>query len=123
MISIAAQLAAMHPQTLRVYERRGLLQPQRSAKNTRLYSLADVERLRRIQELTDFGLNLAGVERVLALESQLAVMAGQLDRLRADLARAADDLRDQLRQAERSSRHDLVPLAHMAVVRVGKRRR
>ncbi len=123
MISIAAQLAAMHPQTLRVYERRGLLQPQRSAKNTRLYSLADVERLRRIQELTDFGLNLAGVERVLALESQLVVMAGQLDRLRAELARAADDLRDQVREVERSSRHDLVPLAHMAIVRVGKRRR
>ena len=123
MISIAAQLAAMHPQTLRVYERRGLLQPQRSAKNTRLYSLADVERLRRIQELTDFGLNLAGVERVLALESQLAVMVGQLDRLRAELARAADDLRDQVREVERSSRHDLVPLAHMAIVRVGKRRR
>jgi MerR family transcriptional regulator/heat shock protein HspR len=123
MISIAAQLAAMHPQTLRVYERRGLLQPQRSAKNTRLYSLADVERLCRIQELTDFGLNLAGVERVLALESQLAVMAGQLDRLRAELARAADDLRDQVREVERSSRHDLVPLAHMAIVRVGKRRR
>jgi MerR family transcriptional regulator/heat shock protein HspR len=123
MISIAAQLAAMHPQTLRVYERRGLLQPQRSAKNTRLYSLADVERLRRIQELTDFGLNLAGVERVLALESQLAVMAGQLDHLRAELARAADDLRDQVREVERSSRHDLVPLAHMAIVRVGKRRR
>jgi Predicted transcriptional regulators len=123
MISIAAQLAAMHPQTLRVYERRGLLQPQRSAKNTRLYSLADVERLGRIQELTDFGLNLAGVERVLALESQLAVMAGQLDRLRAELARAADDLRDQVREVERSSRHDLVPLAHMAIVRVGKRRR
>jgi MerR family transcriptional regulator/heat shock protein HspR len=123
MISIAAQLAAMHPQTLRVYERRGLLQPQRSAKNTRLYSLADVERLRRIQELTDFGLNLAGVERVLALENQLVVMAGQLDRLRAELARAADDLRDQVREVERSSRHDLVPLAHMAIVRVGKRRR
>ena len=123
MISIAAQLAAMHPQTLRVYERRGLLQPQRSAKNTRLYSLAAVERLRRIQELTDFGLNLAGVERVLALESQLAVMAGQLDHLRAELARAADDLSDQVREVERSSRHDLVPLAHMAIVRVGKRRR
>ena len=123
MISIAAQLAAMHPQTLRVYERRGLLQPQRSAKNTRLYSLADVERLRRIQELTDFGLNLAGVERVLALESQLAVMAGQLDHLRGELARAADDLRDQVLEVERSTRHDLVPLAHMAVVWVGKRRR
>jgi MerR family transcriptional regulator, heat shock protein HspR len=123
MISIAAELAAMHPQTLRVYERRGLLQPQRSAKNTRLYSQADVERLRRIQELTDIGLNLAGVERVLALESQLALMAEQMDRLQAELARAGDELRDQVRQVERSFHHDLVPQAHMAIVRVGKRRR
>jgi MerR family transcriptional regulator, heat shock protein HspR len=123
MISIAAELAAMHPQTLRMYERRGLLQPRRSAKNTRLYSPADVERLRRIQELTEFGLNLAGVERVLALESELAVMAAQLDRLQTELARAGDELRDQVRAVERSFHHDLVPLAHMAVVRVGKRRR
>ncbi len=75
MISIAAELAAMHPQTLRMYERRGLLRPQRSAKNTRLYSQDDVERLRRIQELTELGLNLAGVERVLELEEQLAACA------------------------------------------------
>lgn len=81
MISIAAELAAMHPQTLRLYERRGLLQPQRSAKNTRLYSRADVDRLQRIQELTDLGLNLAGVERVLELESQLALAHDQVLRL------------------------------------------
>ena len=123
MISIAAELAAMHPQTLRLYERRGLVQPQRSAKNTRLYSRADVDRLQRIQELTELGLNLAGVERVLALESQLAVMREQMDRLQAELARAADDLRDQVHQVERSMRHDLVPVSHMAVVRIGKRRR
>ena len=123
MISIAAELAAMHPQTLRLYERRGLLQPQRSAKNTRLYSRADVDRLQRIQELTERGLNLAGVERVLALESQMAVMREQMARLEAELARAADDLRDQVRQVERSMRHDLVPASHMAVVRIGKRRR
>ncbi len=123
MISIAAELAAMHPQTLRLYERRGLLQPQRSAKNTRLYSRADVDRLQRIQELTELGLNLAGVERVLALESQMAVMREQMARLEAELARAADDLRDQVRQVERSMRHDLVPASHMAVVRIGKRRR
>ena len=97
MISIAAELAAMHPQTLRLYERRGLLQPQRSAKNTRLYSRADVDRLQRIQELTELGLNLAGVERVLALESQMAVMREQMERLQAELDRAADDLRDQVR--------------------------
>lgn len=123
MISIAAELAAMHPQTLRLYERRGLLQPRRSAKNTRLYSRADVDRLQRIQELTELGLNLAGVERVLALESQMAVMREQMERLQAELDRAADDLRDQVREVERSMRHDLVPASHMAVVRIGKRRR
>ena len=73
MISVAAELAEMHPQTLRMYEARGLIEPKRSPKGTRLYSQADVERLRRIQEMTtDLGLNLAGVERVLALEEQLA---------------------------------------------------
>jgi MerR family transcriptional regulator/heat shock protein HspR len=72
MISVAAELAHMHPQTLRMYEARGLIEPKRSPKNTRLYSQRDVEMLRRIQELTAEGLNLAGVERVLALESRVA---------------------------------------------------
>ena len=72
MISVAAELAHMHPQTLRIYESRGLITPKRSPKNTRLYSQRDVERLHRIQELTAEGLNLAGVERVLALEKRLA---------------------------------------------------
>jgi MerR family transcriptional regulator, heat shock protein HspR len=72
MISVAAELAHMHPQTLRMYEARGLIQPQRSPKNTRLYSQRDVALLRRIQQLTAEGLNLAGVERVLALERRLA---------------------------------------------------
>src|SRR6195952_6065403 len=72
MISVAAELAEMHPQTLRMYETRGLIEPQRSPKGTRLYSQADVERLRRIQEMTtELGLNLAGVERVLELETKL----------------------------------------------------
>ena len=72
MISVAAELAEMHPQTLRMYEARGLIEPKRSPKGTRLYSQADVERLRRIQEMTtELGLNLAGVERVLELEEQL----------------------------------------------------
>ena len=123
MISVAAELAAMHPQTLRLYERRGLQQPQRSAKNTRLYSQADVDRLQRIQELTELGLNLAGVERVLALENQMALMRAQVDRLEAELAGAAEELRTQVREVERSMRHDLVPASHMAVVRVGRRRR
>src|SRR4051794_39865133 len=72
MISVAAELAEMHPQTLRMYEQRGLIEPQRSPKGTRLYSQADVERLRRIQQMTaELGLNLAGVEKVLELEEQL----------------------------------------------------
>jgi MerR family transcriptional regulator, heat shock protein HspR len=71
MISVAAELAEMHPQTLRMYETRGLIAPQRSPKNTRLYSRRDVERLRRIQEMTAQGLNLVGVETVLALEEQV----------------------------------------------------
>jgi MerR family transcriptional regulator/heat shock protein HspR len=72
MISVAAELAEMHPQTLRIYETRGLITPKRSPKNTRLYSRRDVERLRRIQEMTAQGLNLVGVETVLALEEQVA---------------------------------------------------
>jgi MerR family transcriptional regulator/heat shock protein HspR len=79
MISVAAQLAHMHPQTLRIYEARGLIQPKRSPKNTRLYSQRDVERLRRIQRLTAEGLNLAGVERVLALENRLRELEGEAD--------------------------------------------
>jgi MerR family transcriptional regulator, heat shock protein HspR len=82
MISVAAELAHMHPQTLRTYEMRGLIEPQRSPKNTRLYSQRDIERLRRIQQLTAEGLNLAGVERVLALERRIA----ELEREAGDAA-------------------------------------
>jgi MerR family transcriptional regulator/heat shock protein HspR len=79
MISVAAELAQMHPQTLRMYESRGLIQPKRSPKNTRLYSQRDVERLRRIQQMTAEGLNLVGVERVLALERRLRELEGESD--------------------------------------------
>ena len=82
MISVAAELAAMHPQTLRMYEARGLIEPKRSPKGTRLYSQDDVERLRRIQEMTsDWGMNLAGVERVLELEEKLTRMHRKVDAL------------------------------------------
>src|SRR3979411_2059567 len=82
MISVAAELAEMHPQTLRMYEARGLIEPKRSPKGTRLYSQADVERLRRIQEMTtELGLNLAGVERVLDLEEQLERASRRLQAL------------------------------------------
>jgi MerR family transcriptional regulator, heat shock protein HspR len=82
MISVAAELAEMHPQTLRVYEQRGLIEPKRSPKNTRLYSQRDVERLRRIQQMTADGLNLAGVEMVLALEGQVQRLRAENERLR-----------------------------------------
>jgi MerR family transcriptional regulator, heat shock protein HspR len=82
MISVAAELADMHPQTLRMYEARGLIEPKRSPKGTRLYSQADVERLRRIQEMTtEWGMNLAGVERVLELEEKLSRMRRKVETL------------------------------------------
>jgi len=123
MISIAAELSAMHPQTLRMYERRGLLHPRRSARNTRLYSQQDVERLRRIQELTEVGLNLAGVERVLRLEEQMAELHADMERMHAQLVRAAERLRAEVREAERAQRHELVPLRTMAVVPFRRRGR
>jgi MerR family transcriptional regulator/heat shock protein HspR len=85
MISVAAELAEMHPQTLRMYEARGLIAPKRSPKNTRLYSQRDVERLRRIQGLTAEGLNLAGVEMVMGLEAQLERARIELRRMRQRL--------------------------------------
>src|SRR6476619_5454825 len=82
MISVAAELAEMHPQTLRMYEARGVIEPKRSPKGTRLYSHADVERLRRIQEMTaELGMNLAGVERVFELESELEQMVQRMEAL------------------------------------------
>jgi MerR family transcriptional regulator, heat shock protein HspR len=86
MISVAAELAHMHPQTLRMYEARGLIEPQRSAKNTRLYSQHDVERLRHIQRLTAAGLNLAGVEIVLDMEAEVERMKAKLERMRRHAA-------------------------------------
>ena len=86
MISVAAELAHMHPQTLRIYETRGLITPKRSPKNTRLYSQRDVERLRRIQRMTsEEGLNLAGVVTVLALEERVEKMRAELERARQRL--------------------------------------
>jgi MerR family transcriptional regulator, heat shock protein HspR len=86
MISVAAELADMHPQTLRMYEARGLIEPQRSAKNTRLYSQRDVERLQHIQRLTAGGLNLAGVETVLEMEAEVERMRAKLERMRRHAA-------------------------------------
>ena len=99
MISVAADLVGMHPQTLRMYEQKGLVQPQRTAGNTRLYSDADVERLRLIQRLTtDFGLNLAGVERVLHMEDELQRMHRRLERMEQEMRSALDEVHRQYRR-------------------------
>jgi MerR family transcriptional regulator, heat shock protein HspR len=108
MISVAAELADMHPQTLRMYEARGLIEPKRSPKGTRLYSHEDVERLRRIQEMTaELGMNLAGVERVFELEEQLDLMSEKV----AGLERRAAQLKaevERLEELRRELRAELV---------------
>jgi len=110
MISVAAELAEMHPQTLRMYEARGLIQPKRSPKNTRLYSQEDVERLRRIQAMTaEQGLNLAGVETVLELESRLEEMRTELASMRAAAADMEQRMADEVERARRSLGAELVP--------------
>ena len=110
MISVAAELAGMHPQTLRIYETRGLISPQRSAKNTRLYSRDDVERLRRIQTLTtELGMNLAGVQRVFELERELDRTRRRLRNLERQAERANAELAAELERVRRSFRAELVP--------------
>jgi MerR family transcriptional regulator, heat shock protein HspR len=99
MISVAAELVGMHPQTLRMYEQKGLVQPQRTAGNTRLYSEADLERLRLIQKLTtQLGLNLAGVEAVLGLEEQLQRMQARMERLEREMREAIEQVHKQYRR-------------------------
>ena len=103
IISVAAELAGVHPQTLRIYERKGLLEPARTTGGSRRYSQADIDHLRRIQELTDEGLNLAGVKKVLALEAHIAHLENVLIQTRAEAAAAVEE-------THRSYRRDLVPL-------------
>ena len=112
VISVAAELAGVHPQTLRIYERRGLLDPARTRGGNRRYSDTDIDRLRRIAELMADGLNLAGVKMVLALEEELRRVKADNDRLRRDAV-------EQVAAAERRHRRDLVPLSQ-AVARFGE---
>lgn len=107
LIGIAAELAGMHPQTLRVYERRGLITPRRTARNTRVYSEADVALLRRIQELSEEGLNLAGIERVLRLEQRLARAERRARDLRAEMDQMIEDHRTAVAEA-RAARGQIV---------------
>ena len=118
MISVAAEIVGMHPQTLRIYEARGLVRPGRTPGGTRLYSEHDLERLRLIQRLTtELGLNLAGVQRVIALEDELA-------KLRAKMERLQRELREQIGQVHRQYRRDLVLFSeHERQTRLPERRR
>lgn len=115
VISVAAELAGVHPQTLRIYERKGLLDPARTAGGSRRYSEQDIDQLRRIQELTTAGLNLEGVRRVLELEAEVA-------RLQDELRKAREEAREAVERTHRQYRRELVPL-HQAVVPFGARRR
>lgn len=110
MISVAAELADMHPQTLRIYESKGLISPQRSPKNTRLYSQADVERLRRIQQMTnEEGLNLAGVETVLEMEERVDAMRAELEALRAHALELEQRMGEEVERVRRELRAEIVP--------------
>jgi MerR family transcriptional regulator/heat shock protein HspR len=103
VISVAAELAGMHPQTLRIYERKGLVEPARTPGGNRRYSQADIDRLRRIADLAEEGMNLAGIRRVMELEDEVARLRNEVDRLR-EIANNA------VVEAERRQRRDLVPL-------------
>ena len=104
MISVAADIVGMHPQTLRIYENKGLIRPKRTAGNTRLYSEADIQRLQLIQQLmNDLGLNLAGVEQVLQLQDEVERMERRLDRMQREMRAAIDEVHRQYRR-------DLVPV-------------
>jgi MerR family transcriptional regulator/heat shock protein HspR len=109
MISVAAELAGMHPQTLRIYEARGLITPKRSPKNTRLYSADDVERLQRIQELTtELGMNLAGVEKVFELEQEMERMRRRMRAFERQAEKVQRELRAEIDRVRRSMKHELV---------------
>ena len=109
VISVAAELAGVHPQTLRIYERKGLVLPARTGGGSRRYSAADIAALQRIQELTDDGLNLAGVKKVIELEAELA-------RLRQELADVREAAARAVAEAERQHRRDLVPVKQSVTI-------
>lgn len=123
MISVAAGLAEMHPQTLRMYEARGLITPKRSPKNTRLYSQADVERLRRIQRMTtEEGLNLSGVETVLEMERRLERMRGEMQRMRKRAAEMESRMTEELDRLRKSLGGELIPYGAYEPEKMARRR-
>jgi MerR family transcriptional regulator/heat shock protein HspR len=114
VISVAAELAGVHPQTLRIYERKGLLEPARTGGGSRRYSERDLDRLRRISGLTEAGLNLEGVKRVMELQDEV-------DRLRDELSRAQQEAREAVARTHRQYRRDLVPVSQSPVLWRGRR--
>ena len=117
IISVAAELAGVHPQTLRIYERKGLIEPKRTEGRSRRYSDRDIELLQHIQELTNEGVGLAGVKRILELEAALEDAADEIERLRARVRTARRDVAEAEERVHRQYRRDLVPVSK-AVVRV-----
>ncbi len=116
VISVAAELAGMHPQTLRIYERKGLVHPKRTRANSRRYSERDIERLREIQELTAEGVNLAGVRRIIDLGRRVDRLQAEVERLQAELERQRHAHREELHAVRRAGRRDLVPYASAIVL-------
>jgi MerR family transcriptional regulator/heat shock protein HspR len=115
IISVAAELAGVHPQTLRIYERKGLIEPSRTEGRSRRYSDRDIALLQRIQELTNEGVSLAGVRKVLELEAQLDDARARIEELRAEIERARDELRRTVQEVHRTYRRELVPLSRSVV--------
>jgi MerR family transcriptional regulator/heat shock protein HspR len=122
VISVAAELAGVHPQTLRIYERKGLLAPARTTGRSRRYSDRDIALLRRIQELTSDGVSLAGVQRILALEDDLAAARGRIAELETRIDALRREAEQRVEAAHRQYRHELVPVRSTVVARFAARR-
>ena len=119
VISVAAELAGVHPQTLRFYERKGLVDPSRTGGGNRRYSQRDIERLRHIGALTGSGMNLEGVRHVLELEAELEALRAEVERARAELELVRAEARDTIERTHRHYRRDLVPLRQAVVWQQG----
>jgi MerR family transcriptional regulator, heat shock protein HspR len=117
VISVAAELAGVHPQTLRIYERKGLIEPARTSGRSRRYSDRDIALLQRIQELTNEGVSLVGVQKILDLESLLADASARIEQLEAALEAAEREMKDAVDAAHKQYRRELVPLRQSTVVR------
>jgi MerR family transcriptional regulator/heat shock protein HspR len=122
VISVAAELAGVHPQTLRIYERKGLLAPARTSGRSRRYSDRDIALLRRIQALTNDGVSLAGVQRILDLEDELATARARIVELEMRLDALREEVEKRVEAAHRQHRHELVPVRPAAVARIESRR-